>query len=366
MYLKRIEKVRKNLTIFNADGMLVADGDNLKYLTGFLGGTGDGLLLIGTAEQKAALITDARYEEELRTSLPDGIDLLITRDYYGVAMLAAKRFKINNLGFEDTLPFKIFDVLDENFEGQDENSDIVPIPELVEWLRQVKSEDELVALRHSTQVAIQAYEKLLDQIEVGMTERQVANRLDQIIKDLGATSASFETIVASGYRGALPHGEATDKPLATGELVTIDFGYFVDGYTSDITRTFGIGTIDDGVKRAYQVVQEANQAAIHQIKAGTLAGDVDQAARNVIEAAEYGKYYTHATGHGVGLAIHEGPVLSTQAEERLEAGMLLTIEPGIYIPGAFGIRIEDDIIVTPSGVENLTEQLTTDLVIIDR
>lgn len=366
MYLDRIEKVRKNLAVFNADGMLIADGDNLRYLTGFLGGTGDGLLLIGTSDRKAALITDARYEEELRTSLPEGIDLLITRDYYGVAMLAAKRFKINNLGFEDTLPFKIFDVLDENFEGQDENSDIVPIPELVEWLRQVKSDDELNALRRSTKIAVQAYEELLKKIEVGMTERQVANLLDYIIKGMGATGSSFETIVASGYRGALPHGEATDKKLAEGELVTIDFGYFVDGYTSDITRTFALGSVDEGMKKAYQVVQQANKKAIQKIKAGVLAGEVDQAAREVIEQAEYGKYYTHATGHGVGLAIHEGPVVSAQAEERLEAGMLLTIEPGIYIPGAFGIRIEDDVIVTSNGIENLTSDLTTDLISISR
>ncbi|MFL1696351.1 M24 family metallopeptidase [Weissella kandleri] len=363
MYTERIAKVRKNLQVFKTDGMLIADGDNLKYLSGFSGGTGEGLLLIGPTQ--AALITDSRYEVELREQLENGITLLITRDYYGVAMLAAQRFKIKDLGFEDTLPFRYFDILDETFEGTSADSDIMPIPELVEWVRQVKDDTEIRALRHSNQVAVQAFQQLLKEVHVGMTEREVANRLDQIIKSLGATHPSFETIVVSGTRGALPHGEASDKPLVAGEFITIDFGYFVDGYTSDITRTFVLGSANDEMKTAYDLVLAAKQAAVQKMRPGVTTGAVDQAARAIIEQAGYGANFNHATGHGVGLAIHEGPVASQGGDERLEPGMLLTIEPGIYLADQFGIRIEDDVIVTKNGFENLTADLTDELVIVD-
>lgn len=363
MYTERIAKVRKNLQVFKTDGMLIADGDNLKYLSGFSGGTGEGLLLIGPTQ--AALITDSRYEVELREQLESGIDLLITRDYYGVAMLAAQRFQIKDLGFEDTMPFRYFDILDETFEGTSADSDIMPIPELVEWVRQVKDETEIEALRHSNQVAIQAFQQLLKEVHVGMTEREVANRLDQIIKSLGATQASFETIVVSGTRGALPHGEASDKPLVAGEFITIDFGYFVDGYTSDITRTFVLGSATNEMKTAYDLLLAAKRAAVQKMRPGVTTGAVDQAARAIIEKAGYGTNFNHATGHGIGLAIHEGPVASQGGDEHLEPGMLLTIEPGIYLANQFGIRVEDDVIVTKNGFENLTADLTDELVVVN-
>jgi len=364
MYLERIERVRKNLAAFSVNGIIITDGDNLKYLTGFYGGTGDGALLIGP--ENAALITDARYETDFRASLPEGIELLITRDYYGVAMMAAKRFKINNLGFEDTLPFRIFDVLDETFEGINADSDIVPVPELVEWLRQVKEPDELAALRKAAQVSVDAFNEMVPLLHVGMTEREIANLLDKIIKEHGAEKASFDTIVASGFRGALPHAEATDKKIELGELVTVDFGYYVDGYTSDITRTFAVGEVDEESLKIYNVAKEANEKSIAVIKAGIGGAEIDKVARDIITEAGYGAKYTHSTGHGVGLAIHEGPAVSAKSEDQIEAGMLLTIEPGIYLEGKAGVRIEDDIIVTADGYENLTAGLTKDLIVIDK
>ncbi|MCM0583001.1 aminopeptidase P family protein [Weissella diestrammenae] len=363
MYSERIARVRKNLAAFNINGFLITDGDNLKYLTGFYGGTGDGVLLIGP--DQTALITDARYETDFRDHLPEGVELLITRDYYGVAMLVAKRYKINNLGFEESLPFRIFDFLDETFEGVDADSDIVPVPELVGWLRQVKDANELAALRRAAQVSVDAYNEMLPMLHAGMTEREIANLLDRLVKARGAEKASFDTIVASGVRGALPHGEATDKKIMPGELVTVDFGYFVDGYTSDITRTFAVGQIDDESRKIYDIVKTANEKAISVIKAGISGTSIDEAAREIIADAGYGKEFNHSTGHGVGLAIHEGPAVSANSDDQIEAGMLLTIEPGIYVPNHVGVRIEDDIIVTADGFENLTAGITKDLVVIN-
>ncbi|KRN32490.1 M24 family metallopeptidase [Weissella halotolerans] len=355
----RIENVRKLFGPLDIDGLLVAEGTNMAYLSGFTGGTGDGLVLIG--RDQVAVITDDRYEDMYRQSLADaGIELLITRNYWGVAMAAAKRFKISKLGFEASLPFRDFDYLDENFEGVD----IVPIPDLIEALREVKEPDEVAKIRHSTQVAVEAFNTLIGQLQVGMTEREVANRLDQLMKEGGADKVSFDTIVAAGSRGALPHGTYTDNAIEDGDLVTIDFGYYVDGYTSDITRTLSFGQPDPNLERVYQVVLAAQEAAIAAVKPGVLAADVDKAARDVIEAAELGAYFNHATGHSIGLSIHEGPVLSKFAsnEDVLKENMIVTIEPGVYLKDQGGVRIEDDILVTKDGHENLTAAIPTTLI----
>ena len=356
----RIENVRRLFEPLGIDGLIVANGTNMQYLTGFTGGTGDGLVLIG--RENAALITDARYEEDYREQLDDAVQLLVTRDYWGVAMAAAKRFKIENLGFEDTLPFRDFDFLDENFDGVD----IAPVPALLEALREVKDEAELAKLRRAAQVAVEAFNEMVPQLHVGMTEREVANLLDRIAKEKGADKPSFDTIVASGYRGALPHGTYTDKVIEAGELVTIDFGYYVDGYTSDITRTLAFGELDEESQRIYDVTLAAQQATIAAVKPGVGNAQLDKIARDIITEAGFGKYYNHSTGHGIGLDIHEGPLLSAKspAEVVIQAGMLLTIEPGIYLAGKGGVRIEDDVIVTPTGYENLTAGIPTSLIVV--
>lgn len=358
----RIENVRQVFTPLKIDGVLVADGTNMQYLTGFTGGTGDGLVLVGT--EKAALITDSRYEDAYRDQLPAGVELLVTRNYWGVAMAAARRFKIEKLGFEDTLAFRDFDYIDENFVG----TDIAPVPDLIEALREIKDDSELDKLRHAADVAVAGFNDLLSELHVGMTEREVANLLDYKMKQHGADKPSFDTIVASGYRGALPHGTYSDKPIAKGELVTIDFGYYVDGYTSDITRTIAFGELDDESQKIYDVVLRAQKATIAATKDGVSVSHLDDVARQIITEAGYGEQYTHSTGHGVGLDIHEGPILSghVPAEDQVKAGMILTIEPGIYLSGKGGVRIEDDVIVTSDGYENLTEGITTDLIVIDK
>ncbi|MGN1294075.1 M24 family metallopeptidase [Weissella soli] len=356
----RIENVRRLFEKLDINGLIVTDGDNMKYLTGFYGGTGDGLVLIGA--EKAALITDARYEDDMRTKLPEDVQLLVTRDYWGVAMAAAKRYAITKLGFEDTIPYRDFDYIDENFVGED----IAPVPGLVEAIREVKDEQELNALRKSAEVAVAGFEELLTVVHVGMTEREVANTLDAIMRRRGATKASFDTIVASGVNSSLPHAEATDKVIETGDLVTIDFGYYVDGYTSDVTRTIAFGEIDKELKIIYDVTKQANEATLAATHAEMASAELDAVARDVIAQAGYDKKFTHGLGHGVGLAIHEGPYIGKTSEDLLHAGMLLTIEPGIYLTGKGGVRIEDDIIVTTDGMENLTAGLTKELIVIEK
>jgi Xaa-Pro aminopeptidase len=358
----RIDNVRRVFDKLAIDGLVIANGTNMAYLTGFEGGTGDGLVLLG--KENAALITDARYEEDYREKLPDGVQLLVTRDYWGVMLAAAKRFGIENLGFEDTLAFRDFSYIDDNFDGVD----IVPVPELIEAFREIKDDEELNKLRRSAAVAVAAFNEMVPQLHIGMTEREVANLLDRIIKEKGADKPSFDTIVASGARGALPHGTYTDKVIEAGDLVTIDFGYYVDGYTSDVTRTLAFGQLPEEAVKIYGVVKEALDATLAEMKPGMAAKAVDKVARDVIEAAGYGAEFNHSTGHGVGLDIHEGPVLSMRAadEEMIGAGMLLTIEPGIYVADLGGVRIEDDVIVTADGVENLTAGIPTDLIVIEK
>lgn len=259
----RITKLQKLLKKLSLDGMIVYQGANTKYLTGFDGGTGDGVIVIG--RNQARLITDSRYETDYSHRLPAGVDLKITRAYYEEAVATAVEFNIKQLAFEADLPYNIYDYIDELLPA-----DIAfdALPSAVEALREIKDDSELAALRNAAQASVHAFNELLPLIKVGMTERQVANELDRLQKKYGAEKASFDTIVASGYRSALPHGEATDKAIESGDLVTIDFGYYVANYTSDVTRTIAVGNISDELKEVYAVVKQANENAIGIIKPG--------------------------------------------------------------------------------------------------
>lgn len=356
----RIVKLQKLLKKMDLDALIVYNGVNMKYLTGFDGGTGDGLVVVTL--DNARLITDSRYEEDYKNRLPEGVDFKITRSYYEEAIATVTEFHIKKLAFEADLPYNIYDYIDDLLPADIEFD---ALPSAIEALREVKDESELVALREAAAVSTKAFNELIPLIQPGMTERQVANELDRLQKKYGAEKASFDTIVASGYRSALPHGEATDKVIENGELVTIDFGYYVNGYTSDVTRTIAVGPISDGLKAIYYVVLQANENAIETVKPGISGSEIDRVARDYITEHGYGEAYNHSTGHGVGLDIHEGPALSAHSSDELQVGHLLTIEPGIYLAGKGGVRIEDDVIVTDSGYENLTTGISKDLIIIE-
>ncbi|USS92057.1 M24 family metallopeptidase [Fructobacillus americanaquae] len=358
-YEERLNKFQKLLKKLDLQGMIISNASNLNYLIGFGGVPGDGVLVVSLAD--AAFITDARYENEYVGTLPQGVSLKVTRQYYEKAAEVAREFRIEKLGFESDLPYAFYEELDDLLPA---NVSFDAVPGAVEALRETKDDQEADALRKAAQASIKAFNALLKEVKVGMTEKEVANRLDVLQKQFGAEKPSFETIVASGYRSAMPHGMASDKKLEAGELVTVDFGYYVDGYTSDVTRTFALGEIDPELKKIYEIVKEANENTIAVLKAGISASEVDRVARDFITEKGYGEEFQHSTGHGAGLDIHEGPYLSSRSSDEVQVGNLLTVEPGIYLAGKGGVRIEDDVLITKDGHEVLTADLPKDLIVL--
>lgn len=356
MYQERVTKLKKLLQMSELDGIIITNGDNMRYLSGFLGGEGDGLVVVSQAG--VSVITDARYEEELGQSMDDNATLIITRNYYQTAADIIEKQNLQRVGFEDDLPFKIFDLLDELIVAEE----FLPVPGIIEAMREIKDINELKALQKACDISIAAFNAILPKIKPGMTELEISNELDYEARKRGAQKASFDTIVASGWRGALPHGLASNKPIATGELVTIDFGYFVDGYTSDITRTFAVGAISAELEKIYEIVRVAQKLVVESVFNGVPSSELDRIGRDYITKAGYGKEFNHGMGHGIGLAIHEGPNISRSLTDEMVTNNLLTIEPGIYLPNIGGVRIEDDIIVTENGYINLTADLTTELI----
>ncbi|MFR0597067.1 M24 family metallopeptidase [Limosilactobacillus mucosae] len=345
----RIERLRKRFDALYIDAFLVTNEANIFYLTGFDLTQGDGELLI--TKDAAILITDDRYATELEGFESDEVVGTITRDYWGALNQICQGMEIEVVGFENTIDYRIYDVLDEIMEA-----DIVPFDGLIESMRAVKDPDEIKKIRMAAQLQSAGYEYVLNFIEPGMTERQVANRLDFWMKEHGAQAASFPTICASGANAAMPHATASDKVIANGDIVTLDFGYFVEGYTADMTRTFGIGDIDPELKDVYKIVNEARQAVIDAAKVGIHGDQLDAAGRQIIENAGYGDEFNHGMGHGIGLSVHELPASygPNASDVVLQNDQVITVEPGIYIPEIGGVRIEDDILVTHGGVEVLT------------
>ncbi|VDK14200.1 Xaa-Pro dipeptidase [Oenococcus sicerae] len=358
-FVKRISKLRKLFDVLEVDSMVVYQGYNLEYLTGFDAGSGEGMFSLD--RKHALLVTDGRYEEAFDGKLPAGVDLKISRDYYGDTASALNAWKVKKVGFEEDLPFYVFDFLDGQLE-----SEFVPTPAPIEALREIKDAEELENLRQATKRSVLAFNQFLDWIQVGQTEKEIADQLDYFARRQGLEKASFDTIVASGENSAKPHGTASLRRIQEGDLVTIDFGYYFNHYTSDITRTLAIGEVAPKLKEIYQIVKKAQELSIQAVKADTMLSDVDKAARAYIASQGYGKEYNHGGGHGAGLNIHEGPAVSPGSEDEAISGQMLTIEPGIYLSGLAGVRIEDDVLVTEEGFENLTAGITRDLITIEK
>ncbi|MDR0884498.1 MAG: aminopeptidase P family protein [Oscillospiraceae bacterium] len=221
-------------------------------------------------------------------------------------------------------------------------------------MRAVKSDAEVAHIRAAQDIAERALAQILPEIRPGRTETEIARALEWAMFALGAQGISFDTIAVAGENGSLPHGVPGGRPLRSGDLLTLDFGAVVGGYHSDMTRTVAVGEISDEQREIYALVLKAQRAGIAAVKPGAACKDIDAACRVVFEQAGMGKYFAHSTGHGVGLEIHESPTLSKKSEDTLQAGMVVTVEPGLYLPGRFGVRIEDMVLVTKTGGENLT------------
>lgn len=342
----RVERLQALFAPLSIDSFLVSSPSNQQYLVGASVMSGDGYLLV--TAKRAVFITDARYQTELTQVIPQ-IPLVITRSYLQAVNDVLEADGATVLGIEDQLTIREFEWLDEHL-----MTDIVPLADVADELRQVKEADELAAIRRATQLTSAGLEALFTVLKPGMTERQVAQWLEQWMQEHGATGTSFPTIVASGVRSAWPHGQASDKQLATGELVTIDCGFYVDGYTSDVTRTVALGDPGSELKAAYQAVQAAQSAIVAAVAPGVTGDELDRIGRDFLTERGYGEAFIHGTGHGIGLDIHEGPNIGRGWPDIMKANEVITIEPGVYLAGRGGIRIEDDILVTSDGHEVLT------------
>ncbi|GEL15370.1 aminopeptidase P family protein [Pediococcus cellicola] len=358
MYIQRIHTLQNKLNTLKIDALLIENRFNLLYLTGFDGLEGDGRLLVTT--NNVTLITDARYEEDLHERLEKNIDLAITRDYMKIITSVVTNQHIHNLGFEDVIVYSDYFQLTKL-----PNVTLTATSQVIDKLRAEKGPEEIEATKKAIALSSQGFKYLLTQIHPGMTEIQVVNKLDIWMKDHGASGASFDTIVASGPRAAMPHGDATTKLLNKGEMVTIDFGYYVDGYTSDITRTIALGEPNSKLKQIYGIVKEAQQKVMDAIEPGILGTTLDKVGRDFITEQGYGKEFNHGIGHGIGLDIHEYPQsYGAMPNFKVDKDEILTVEPGIYVADLGGVRIEDDVLVTREGCTRLSN-ITRDLITLD-
>ncbi len=332
--------------------ILVGQPANIAHLTGFTGS--NGMLALGAGE--AVLATDFRYLQQARRQAPD-VDLVEQRDVLAAALGIADGDRPVVLESEHLSAAQWFRAAD--IVGADR---MRASSGIVERLRRVKDDAEVAAVRAACTLAQQALIDTLDGVAVGVTERDVAALLEYAMRTRGAHAIGFPTIVAAGENSAVPHHAPSDRPLAAGDLLKIDFGAVIDGYHSDMTRTFVVGAEPaDWQAEVHALVASAQRAGAAAVRAGADLGAVDAAAREVIAAAGHSEHFGHGLGHGVGLQIHEWPILTPRAAGTLEAGMTITVEPGVYLPGRGGVRIEDTVVVTDAGAHPLTD-LSRDLV----
>jgi Xaa-Pro aminopeptidase len=346
-----LEKLRTEMSARKLEALWVSKPEHVRYLSGF-SSPRDGKVLV--THTNAILYTDGRYTMQAKQE--SRLETFISQQP-GAARLtemieeAAKHVKGTTVGFEaDDLPYGWYARFFDAWKAK-----LVPVYDLIEPMRAVKSPQELEAIRTAARIADAALVEISDMFVPGRAEREIALQLEIEMRMRGADAVGFEFIVAGGERGAMPHGVASSRKLQNGDLVTVDCGALYQGYHSDMTRAFAVGELSAEMLTIHRVVREAHQAALEVIKPGVKCFDVDKAARDVIEAAGFGEAFVHSLGHGVGLAIHEAPTLSkVSGDAVLEAGNVVTVEPGIYLENRGGVRLEDLVLVTDSGFELLS------------
>jgi Xaa-Pro aminopeptidase len=333
----RVARLREQLD----EPLLVTHPANVLYLSGFE--SSNAMLLV--EPERVRLFTDFRYLEAARAL--EGVEVTETR-----------RDVIGNLGeiLSGRIAFEARAMTYAQAQRLERAGlELLPTEQVVERLRAVKDEQELATLRRACAITDRVFERLSTEVPfVGRTERDVAWDIARLFHEEGAAAPAFESIVGSGPTGSRPHARAGDRTIGADELVVVDTGCTVDGYSSDYTRTFATGSVDGDAREAYAVVLAAQQAALDAIHAGLAGLEADTIARRVVDESEFAGMFGHGLGHGLGLEVHELPRVSTETTDVLEPGNVITVEPGIYVSGRFGVRIEDDVVVTPDGVENLT------------
>jgi Xaa-Pro aminopeptidase len=342
----RADRVAEALAEREADLLLVTDLVNVRWLTGF---TGSSAAAVVGREGERRFVTDFRYLTQSAEQLDPAWEREISVDLLAGVVKSLPGAGELRLAFDDAhLSVKDHGKLQGMLRA---GIELVPAAGAIEELRAVKDEGELDAIRAAARLADDALTEVLGRGLVGRTEREVALDLEFTMRRMGAEAASFPPIVAAGDHGALPHAVPRDVAIASGTLCVIDWGSQLDGYASDCTRTYATGELDARDEEVYALVQRAQEAALVAVRPGPTGREVDAVARAIIDAAGHAEHFGHGLGHGVGLAVHEGPRLSKQGETELAAGMVVTVEPGVYVPGAVGVRIEDLVIVTDDGAE---------------
>lgn len=344
MIQERVKNLRAYMATQHADGVVILQPENLRYFSDFTGGEGALVVTHATAE----LWTDARYTEQ--AALQSGT-VYAVKNHEGklAAAISGSLAAAEQVLYEQqVLTHYMYEALAARSQGRFVGVDLTP-------LRAVKTPAEIAATRKACAIADAAFAKVLPRLHPGMTEREAAAQLECEMLLAGSEEKSFTTIVASGKRSAMPHGTATDKPLETGDFITFDFGAVWNGYHSDMTRTIVLGHASQEQKEFYRLVRESQQLGLSLIKPGMNCREADAEVRAFLTERGMGKYFTHSLGHGTGLEIHEAPILSPRSMATLRKNMIVTVEPGLYIEGKYGVRIEDSLAVTATGCEVLTQ-----------
>lgn len=361
-YANRLALLQKKLRGKGLQAMVVSNPENRRYLCGYRGGDhgigeSSGLLVVPTRGDKLYLLTDFRFDLQARKEAPD-VEVRLYKAG-AIPLLADLLTEIGatKMAFESdytlhSVAGKLKEILGRR--------NIVPVPVtgLIEEMRVIKDEDEIAVLRESVRLNEQVFSEVFSGIESFSTEIDLALAIETTMRRNGAEKASFSTIVACGENGALPHAVPSNGRLVGGKPITVDMGLVLHGYCSDMTRNFVIGRADDKYSELHRLVRRAQLAGMAAIRAGVRCCDVDRAARKIIEDGGYGLQFGHGLGHGVGLAVHEEPRLSFRSKKKLRSGMIVTVEPGIYIPGWGGIRLENMVVVRDDGCENLNRDIT--------
>ena len=342
---KRVQELLQKLSI---EAVLISNGNNMRYISGFAGETG----YVYISEQRHAVVTDFRYTIQAEMEAEGYEIITIGNGGYEEALNdILKTDGVKRLGFEaEEMLFATYNRLKDALCVEE----LVPLGHEITKMRRIKTPRELEYIRHAESIGDQVFTEILDFIKPGMTELEIAARIEYLLKVKGASGCSFPAIVASGVNSSMPHAVPSSKKIEVGDFLTMDFGCVYEGYCSDMTRTIVIGKASDKQKEVYETVLKAQLAALDFLRAGVKGKDVDKVARDIIYSAGYEGCFGHGLGHSVGLHIHENPRLSMLEEDIIEAGMTETVEPGIYIKGFGGVRIEDLVVVTEDGYENFT------------
>ncbi|SRR5258708_1947673 len=349
-YKGRLARARLALQQTRLDALLVTHLPNIAYLCGFTGSAG--VLLI--SQREYVFFTDGRYTEQAHQEVK-GVRIKIQPGNSAQAAAAewiAKQKSWRTVGIEAAhMTVAERGAFAKGLPGK---ARLVAAPAIVERMRMVKDSAEIARIRAACHLGVKLFDRLLEVVRSGVLETKVAGDLEFEARRLGVEQMAFSTIVAGGHRSALPHGRASQAKLPARGFVVCDYGVILANYCSDMTRTLHLGRPPKEARRVYQAVRDAQQAALEAVKPGTTVGEVDRRGRNLLQGLKLDRFFTHSTGHGVGLEIHEAPRIAGGQAEVLRSGMVVTIEPGVYLPGKFGVRIEDTVVVTDSGCEILT------------